>query len=677
MKNKSYCNHSRRLPQINRAILPVLLWVFVSLVTCVPPVSASGEAPPWMHSLVGVPLPAHDEKTDAVLLYSESNVNVLSTDKIKVVVRKAYKILRPGGREYGTVMVFLNSNRKVTTLHGWSIPAQGKDFEVKAKEGVEISPPKIQGGELIDDVKAKVIDIPAADPGNIVGYEYEVEEHPLVLQRVWDFQEEIPAREVHYSLQVPSGWEVKSSWLNYAEAKPTQSASNQWQWVLTDVKGVRKEEDMPPLAGLVGQMIVSFYPAGGPALNGFSNWQQMGLWYANLTNGRRDPSPEIKQKVIALTAQAPTQLDKMRAIANFVQNDIRYVAIELGIGGWQPHPAADIFTHRYGDCKDKATLVGSMLSTIGVDSYYVVINTERGSVTADTPAHNAFDHAIIAIKLPDTVSDPSLLAIQEHPKLGRLLFFDPTSELTPFGHIPGYLQANFGLLVTQNGGELVQLPKQPASMNSLQRTAKLTLDTTGRLAGTVEEVRLGDRASAQRYALRAVTASVDKIKPIESLLAGSLSNFRITKASVVNLSQSDRPFGFNYTFEAENYAKNAGSLLLLRPRVIGTKARGILETKESRQFPIEFDGPMQDTDNFEIAIPEGYEVDELPPPVDADFSFASYHSRTEVKGNVIGYTRTFEIKELSVPVSKAEELKKFYRIIAGDERNTAVLKPSK
>jgi len=102
-----------------------------------------------------------------------------------------------------------------------------------------------------------------------------------------------------------------------------------------------------------------------------------------------------------------------------------------------------------------------------------------------------------------------------------------------------------------------------------------------------------------------------------------------------------------------------------------------METAEPRQFPIEFEGPVQDTDSFEITLPPGYEVDDLPPPVDADFGFASYHSKTEVKGNVIGYTRTFEVKDLSVPVSKADELKKFYRIIASDERNTAVLKTSK
>ena len=109
--------------------------------------------------------------------------------------------------------------------------------------------------------------------------------------------------------------------------------------------------------------------------------------------------------------------------------------------------------------------------------------------------------------------------------------------------------------------------------------------------------------------------------------------------------------------------------------MLGSKSSGILETKEPRKFPIEFDGPARDTDSFEIAIPPGYEVDDLPPPVDSDYSFASYHSKTEAKGNAIRYTRTFEVKELSVPVERAEELKKFYRIIASDERNTAVLKP--
>src|SRR6202044_2828136 len=153
------------------------------------------------------------------------------------------------------------------------------------------------------------------------------------------------------------------------------------------------------------------------------------MWYFNLVGERVDASAEIKPQVATLTASQSTQLQKIQPIAKFVQQNIRYVASELGIGGMQPHPASDVFAHRYGDCKDKATLVRSMLHEIGVESYHVVINHERGSVTRDMPAHDGFDHVITAIKLPDGMSDPSLIATIQHPKLGRLLFFDPTNEL--------------------------------------------------------------------------------------------------------------------------------------------------------------------------------------------------------------------------------------------------------
>jgi len=648
-----------------------ILWLFAPLQTAI-----AGDAPGWMHALVSAPLPAHDEKTDAVLLYSERTVTVLSADKIKITVREAYKILRPGGREYGTVSASFNSHSKISGMRGWCIPAQGKDYEVKDKEAIEISLPKIDGSELVSDVKDKFIRIPAADPGNIVGYEYEEEVQPFVLQDIWRFQESSPVREAHYSVQLPAGWEYKATWMNYPEAKPTQSG-NQVQWLVSDVKGIRPEDDMPPWNGVAGLLVVSFVPPSGGANKGFQNWKEMGDWEAGLEAGRRDASPEIKQKVAALTASSTTQLGKMQALAKFVQGDIRYVAIELGIGGWQPHPAPEIFTHRYGDCKDKATLMSSMLHEIGVESFYISINTVRGGAAPDRPPMIGwFNHEILAVRLPADVKDKSLVAVIEHPKLGRLLIFDPTDEYTPFGQLRGELQANHGLLVTPDGGELLKLPEMPPAMSGIQRTAKLTLNPRGTLSGEVAETRFGDSALWQRVMLKSVTKETDKIKPIENVVANSLSTFQITKANILNLNQTDQPFGYQYSLVAESYAKTAGNLLLVRPRVLGSKSRDLLETKEARKYPVEFDGPSRDTDTFEITIPPGYEVDDLPPPINADFSFASYHSKTEVNGNTLKYTRTYEVKELSVPVSKVDELKKLYRIIASDERNTAVLKPA-
>jgi uncharacterized protein DUF3857/transglutaminase superfamily protein len=636
----------------------------------------AGDAPQWMRALVNAPLPAHDEKTDAVVLYAQETLNVQANGKIKSTIRRAYKILRPGGRDYGRLRFDFDSETRINNIHAWCIPAQGKDYEVKDKDALETALFGVLNGELVSDVRSKLLQIPAPDPGNIVGYELEREQRPYVLQDFWSFQSEIPVREAHYTLQLPSGWEYKASWLNHAAVDPTPSGNNQWQWTITDIPGVRPEAAMPPAEGVMGLMMVSLMPPAGGPKKGFDSWIEMGRWEATLAQDRRNSTPEIKQKVAALTASTPATLEKMRALARFVQADIRYVAIQLGIGGWQPHPAPDIFAHKYGDCKDKATLMSTLLKEIGVDSYYLSVNTERGTVTPATPATRWFDHEILAVHLPDDVKDASLQAVFEHPRLGRLLIFDPTDELTPYGQLRGNLQANYALLVAPDGGELILLPKLPAFINGIRRDAKLTLSSTGVLTGEITDVRMGDSGKTQRAALRSAATDKDKIKPIETLLSHSLANYQLTKATVTNLQQNDQPLAYNYSLVVPSYAKPAGNLLLVRPRVVGSKSTDFLETKEPRRFPVEFEGPSLDSDAFEITLPAGYEVDDLPPPVDADFPFASYHSKTVASGNTLRYTRTFELKEVTVPVAQIADLKKLYRIIANDERNTAVIKPA-
>jgi hypothetical protein len=638
---------------------------------------ARADAPAWVHAAANAPVPAHDDKADAVLLYAEDIVTVQSESKLKRIERRVYKILRPGGRDYGIVHAAFDQSSKINSIHGWCIPAQGKDYEVKDKDAVEISLSGVEYSELVTDVKEKLIRIPASEPGNVVGYEIESEEHPFILQDLWAFQDRIPVREARYTLQLPAGWEYKAAWINSKEIQPTPSGNNQWQWVVGDIKSIRHEDNMPPWRGISAQAIISFLPPGGSNKKGFENWAEMGRWENDLTQGRRDPSPELKQKVTELTANLPTTLAKMQALATFIQQNIRYVAIELGIGGLQPHAARDVFAHKYGDCKDKATVLSAMLKEIGVDSYYVPINTVRGGVNAQTPPQMFwFNHVILAIRLPDDVKSASLLAIYNHPALGRMLIFDPTDEMTPLGQVRGDLQSNYGLLVTPDGGGLIQIPQLSASVSGIHRNGKLSLAADGTLKGEITELYFGDQGMRQRYELHAISKSSERIKPIESLLSQSLGTYQITKASLLDLENHDAPFQYQYSFTAEKYAKNAGPLLLVRPRLMDSKSSGLLEGKEPRQFPVEFRGPHHDADTYEIALPAGYVVDDLPPPVDADYSFASYHSKTESKGNSIVYSRSFEIKELSVPVGKLDELKTLYRIIASDERNTAVLKPA-
>jgi transglutaminase-like putative cysteine protease len=639
----------------------------------IPRICSASDAPAWMRQQVNAVLPAHDEKANAVILFEETILTVQPSGKIKRLDRQVLRILRPDGESRGTHHFYFDATSPITDMHAWCIPPAGKDYELKQKDVIESAVMDVDGGELISDLRMKTLRIPAATVGSVVGYEVEQELKPNFLVDDWDFQDDVPVREARYTLRLPNGWSYESAWLNHSNESPTSPAPNQWSWSIHDIEAVRVELHMPPWRGIAGRLVVALIPPGGKG-SGIKSWNDIGSWYSSLTAGRREASSQIKQKVAETTASAPTLLAKIQALASFVQSDIRYVAIELGIGGHQPHPAAEVFSHRYGDCKDKATLLSSMLKEIGIESYYVIINTERGSVSADTPPNLYFNHAILAIVLPGGVDATALSARVSHPKLGQLLFFDPTDELTPLGSLSGPLQANYGMLVTPDGGELIELPQLPAETNGVARTAKMTLDEKGTLLGEVQEIRVGDEAATQRYTLRAAILDTDRIKSVEAVASSSFAKFEILKATVRNLRLPDRPFEWHYTLQSENYAKAAGDLLLVRPRVIGSKGSGLLETKEPRRHPIEFAGPQRDTDAFEIAVPPGYVVDELPPKVDIEVGFASYHSKTEFSGGSLRYTRSFEIKEVSVPVSKAEQLKRLYREIENDERNSAVLK---
>ncbi len=637
------------------------------------PVATAATAPDWLREQIGVPVPAHDEETVAVVLYAETQLTVQAPGKMKRLERRVYKILRANGEGYGVVGVAFTPQSRVTSLQGWSIPAQGKDFETKQRDIIETAFTNIDGGELINDLRRKVMQIPGSVPGSIIGYEFEQELLPYEMTDEWDFQDSVPVREARFTVRMPPGWSHKVFWLNHAEVTPTEVGPGQWRWTVSDLKPVKLERRMPPWRGIAGRMVLSLQPPGG-AGGGFLTWQEVGTWYQGLTSGRRDPSPEIRQKARQLAAPAADELAKMQALAAFVQKDIRYVAIELGVGGVQPHPASEVLTHGYGDCKDKVTLLSSMLKEIGVESHYVLINTARGSITAGTPPNLGFNHAIIAIRIPAGVDTTKFSAVIEHKSLGPLLFFDPTHPLVPLGQLPGALQANYGMLVNAAGGELLRLPQTATALNGVQRKAKLTLADDGTLQGEVHETWSGDAAAAQRFALRAAQQDVDQIKPVESMLTESLSSFQILQATVGNARALERPLIWNYTVEIPRYPKTAGDLLIIRPRVLGSLSSALLETKESRQHPIEFDAPSRNTDEFEITLPPGYVPDSLPAAVNEDLGFVSYRSSTTFSNNVLRYTRTMEVKELSVPSAKAESLKRFYRMIEGDERNPAVLK---
>jgi len=244
--------------------------------------------------------------------------------------------------------------------------------------------------------------------------------------------------------------------------------------------------------------------------------------------------------------------------------------------------------------------------------------------------------------------------------------------MVPLGQIPYYEQDNFALLVTDNGGELIHLPVSSPETNMLKRTAKVKLLPDGGLQGEVEEAYSGYRAALAREYWKDA-AEKDRRKVLERILGASLGSFQVENIAVDNADDLEKDVVVHYKFTADRYAKNAGPLLLVRPRVVGEYA-GTLDGSKPRHYAYEMRAPYWTSETVEITLPEGYKVDELPSSAKSSVAFAEYSSKTEDAGNVLRYTRDYKMRTTLVPVEKIDQLKSLFGEINMDEKKMAVLK---
>jgi hypothetical protein len=628
---------------------------------------AWGSAPDWVKAAAATPVPAFPNNPRGVVLFDETTTIVAPSGEIRSTQRTVWKVLTTAGRDLATVAVHADATTRLKTLRGWSIAANGEELQSNDRDNVESS---AVPGELYSDQKVVLLRIPGAEPGSIIAVECERRGRPYELQDSWTFQTDVPVIVSRYSLLLPDGWSHDDKWFNSASVTPSQTGGA-LVWEMRNLAAIKDEPHRPPAAVIAGRLTVNLIPpreqASGKA---HRTWDDVAAWYNTLTSDRAVATPALAAKAHELAAGKMSVFDKVAAIGAFTQHDIRYVAIEIGIGGYQPHHAADIFTNHYGDCKDKVTLMRAMLHEAGVESYYVLASTQRRMVEPSFASVGSFNHVVIAIPL--AAGAPDLPAVIDHPRLGKVLLFDPTDESIPPGRLPEYLQNNELLVVTPEGGTVIHIAPPGPEDNRLTVSAKLSLGDDGALRGGVREMRSGNLASEWRSWLHGKT-DAERIRALHDRLGVHLAQFEMNSFVIENLNDTSRDLIFSYDIVAPSYAKKAGALVLLRPRVLGEKGEAVIDLKD-RAYDYETNGPSLQVDDIEIALPEGLALDELPPEVQVKASGFRYQSGTTAAKNVLRYHREYRVERFDVPRAELAEVNQVFNAIMADERSSAVLK---
>ena len=625
--------------------------------------------PDWVQSAAAVDPGKLPPETKAVLLLDETDYRVTGPGEYVEHSRTVIKILRPEGREYGDPEVHFRRGEKILSLHCWSMDSSGQAYELKDKDFIETG--RFYRFILYSDHMERVAQAPANRAGTVIATEYEVKRREWINELGWTFQGEIPVVRSVFTVELPAGWEYRANWAYGARVEAAQTGPNQWTWTLSNVPGIERniEPLMPPAYVLFGRMSLAYF---GPGLQKptSASWKQVGEWYSELVAGRASPTPEISEQTQQLIAGKTDFDSKLRVLTQFLQNQIRYVAISIGIGGDQPHPAGDVFRYRYGDCKDKATLLKAMLEVAGIRSDLVIINSDRGFINPAVPSSWG-NHVILAIELPKDVPQGKYESVIQAQSGKRYLIFDPTDEHTPAGFLRSDLQSSYALLVTDSGGELIRTPLLPPETNVISRTGHFALTAEGALSGAVSVENGGDFAAEMRSLLHSIDQR-EREQLISRQIGRSIQGFSLEDVNVEHLDQPQTDLLIQYKLATPLYGQVRGPLMLVRPRVLGDKSAPV--EHKPRHYPIELGQTARETDTYEIEIPKGYEIDDLPEPVHIDVGFASYQSKVQVEGSKLRYWREYVVRDLSVPAEKYSEWVRLQGTIGADESAAAVLK---
>jgi hypothetical protein len=630
-----------------------------------------GDTPPsWMKQAASVSLPSYDKEVSAVVLYNEQIVSMGGDGMLTTTENYVVKILTREGRRHAlATALYLVSSGKVRDIEGWLIRQDGtvKNYDKKTILDV-ISDPD----DIYNEYRLKVIDATDdADAGMIFGYTVVSEDRPLYFQEKWFSQDGLPAIVSRYTLNLPSGWKADGITFNHAPIAPQVSGTS-YTWELRDLPNIKKEPMSPSFQNIVPWVAINYAPDNAAQTGNkvFTNWTEVSRWSSTLYEPQVVVDDAVAAKAQELTANAKTELEKIRAIASFVQN-LQYISIDIGVGsgnGYRPRPSNVVLNRGYGDCKDKANLMRALLKAQKIEAYPIAIFSGDPTFVRENWASPAqFNHCIIAVKVSDSTDAPTVI---KHATLGRLLIFDATDPDTSLGDLPDYLQGSYALLIAGEQGGLIKMPITPPESALLDRKIEVNLNADGEVRGTIREMANGQTSSGFRQELRMLSVS-DYKKVIEGWLTRGATGAQLLKFTPTD-KKAESAFGLDVEFTAPRYAQlMQNRLLVFKPVIVGRR-NALSLTENNRNYPVILD-PQALKETSVFTLPAGFVVDEMPDALNLETPFGKYTTSYEVKDGKLIFTRSLTMNRTTVPVDKYNSVRDFYAKIRDAEQSPVVL----
>ena len=626
--------------------------------------SGAAQAQPFCKGTHFPAIPAALVDAPAVVRLSSTAFEVDRQDRARMRVRRTATVYEPAGREFGQVRVYYDPFRHVDRLAGCIRDASGEVVQKLGRDDVEDY--AASSSNLYDGFRVRVGQLHHGNYPYTVEFEYEVEREGLVGWPSWYPQQPgehtYPVERSTFEVSMPEAMPVRYA-LRGLDLEPIEQRDGgrkSLRWLASGLPGRDEEVLAPPAADVLPHVDVATGPFAFDGKPGdMGSWSSFAAWYAELARGRDALPDAAKAEVARVTEGLSDRRAIARALYAHLQQSTRYVSVQLGLGGWQTIPAADVFANRYGDCKALTNYLGAMLREAGVPSYPVLIRAgaSRSDLDPDFP-DNVFNHVILFVPLDDA------------GPVGDGIWLEATSQTAPFGVLGSFTEGRYGLLVSPAGGTLVRTPDSAPDRAARTRRAEVQLLAGGNASATMATRYRGDRAGRFRSIMGDLgPREQQEWAEGEMGLAGLQP-----RAFDVDLEREEP--GWEADLVVRRFATRAGKRLLVRPS-FWNEASWSLPELAARESPVVL--PVgAEVDTVRTVPPAGFAVEGVPDPLELETPFARYAREAAVQPDgALRWTRRLEILRPRLAPDEYDAVRRFFDAVVRADAEVAVLAPER
>ena len=382
-------------------------------------------------------------------------------------------------------------------------------------------------------------------------------------------------------------------------------------------------------------------------LTTFQSWDEVGQWYAGLQRDRIVPDDKIKVKAEEIIKGRASEKEKVTALYEYVAKNFRYVSLSLGQGRYQPHAAADVMSNQYGDCKDKHTLLASMLAATGLRGYPVLINSSR-KLDVDIPSPGQFDHVITAI-----------------PIGSETLWADTTSEIAPAGLLSPRLRNKQALMVPTGGpARLETTPAEPPFLSSEFVTMEGTVDDLGKVSAKGRLVLHGDSETYMRFMFRRTPKADWKSLGFYLGMAGGLPG-EVTDIKPTDPADLVKPFEVEFNVTRKDFLDWSSKKLKVPLPFPPFSLNNFYGRTSKSKKPLEIGPPIDVSYSLKLTLPAKYQT-RLPLPLKVTRDYGEYIASYKLEGQTLVAERTLRLRQRELPAERLQDYQAFVAAVRSD-----------